>query len=59
MGLVMAMFIITAAYVGYHAADQPVEKVEGHSITIEPKSLDNGFEAIQILEKPTFSKLIV
>ena len=57
MGLVIAMFIITAAYVGFHAADQPVEEAKGHDITIEPKVLGNEVEMIQVLEKSPFSKL--
>ena len=59
MGLVMAMFIITAAYVGYHAADQPLEEAKGHSIIVEPKILNNEFETIQVLETPHLSKPIV
>lgn len=35
MGLVIAMFIITAAYVGYHAMQQPVEGTEGHDVEFE------------------------
>ena len=34
MGLVIAMFIITAAYVGYHASQEPAD-VGGHDINIE------------------------
>ena len=59
MGLVIAMFIITAAYVGYHAADQPVEEVKGHSIIVEPKILNNEFKTIQVLEAPHLSKSTV
>jgi len=32
MGLVIAMFIITAVYVGYYVMQQPVEEVERHNI---------------------------
>ena len=57
MGLVIAMFIITAAYVGYHAAsDQPVKDAKGHDIAIEPKILNIGFEPLQTLEKSNFFK---
>ena len=35
IGLVIAMFIITAAYVGYHAMQEPVEEVKGHSIELD------------------------
>ncbi len=33
IGLVIAMFIITAVYVGYHAMQQPVG--EGHDVELE------------------------
>ena len=59
MGLVIAMFIITAAYVGFHAADQPVEEAEGHSITMEPKMLSNDYEFIQTLQRSDVSKLTI
>ena len=35
IGLVVAMFIITGAYVGYHASQQFTEGAEGHDITSE------------------------
>ena len=57
MGLVIAMFIITAAYVGYHAAsDQPVKDAKGHDITIDPKVLNIDFEPLRTLDKSDFFK---
>ncbi len=38
MGLVIAMFIITAAYVGYHASQEPAD-VGGHDINMELETL--------------------
>jgi len=46
IGLVIAIFIITACYVGYHASQEPV-RVGGHGITIGPEVQD---ESLQILE---------
>lgn len=57
MGLVIAMFIITAAYVGLHASDQPVEEADGHNITMKPKILSNDYEFIQTLQRSDVSKL--
>lgn len=56
IGFVIAMFIITASYVGYHASQAPVEAV-GHSITIEPKTLVENFSILE-LEKIIVSKAI-
>lgn len=56
IGLVIAMFIITAGYVGYHASQAPVE-AGGHSITIEPKTLEENFSIVE-LEKIIISKAI-
>ena len=56
IGLVIAMFIITAGYVGYHASQAPVE-AGGHNITIEPETLDENFSILE-LEKIIVSKAI-
>ena len=56
IGLVIATFIITAGYVGYHASQAPVE-TGGHSITIEPKTLVENFSILE-LEKIIISKAI-
>ncbi|MEC4848274.1 MAG: hypothetical protein RI100_03715 [Nitrosarchaeum sp.] len=39
IGLVMAIFIIAAVFVGYHASQEPHEAVEGHGEVIELKAL--------------------
>lgn len=44
MGLVIAMFIITAVYVGYHAMQQPVEETEGHNVEFEFLNDNSGIE---------------
>lgn len=56
IGLVIAMFIITAGYVGYHASQVPVD-AEGHSIAIEPETLEENFSILE-LEKIVISKAI-
>ena len=35
IGLVIAIFIITAAYVGFHASQEPIE-AGGHGIQMDP-----------------------
>ena len=60
IGLVIAMFIITAAYVGYFASQQqPVKEVEGHDIAMELEILNKSSESIQLFQKSDFSKLII
>jgi hypothetical protein len=44
MGLVIAMFIITAVYVGYHAMQQPVEETKGHNAEFELLNDNSGIE---------------
>ena len=56
MGLVIAMFIITAAYVGYHASQEPPEDGGGHSITTELEILNNNANSSQLLVDPNASK---
>ncbi|BDQ30944.1 hypothetical protein [Nitrosopumilus zosterae] len=46
MGLVMAMFIITAVYVGYHAMQQPVEEIKDHNVEFELLNVNSGIEQI-------------
>ena len=38
MGLVVAVFIITAVYVGYHASQDIGEEGETHDISLEPQA---------------------
>lgn len=59
MGLVIAMFIITAAYVGYHASQQSMDEVEGHNVVIELEILHENPEAIQIFQTYNPSKSII
>ena len=56
MGLVIAMFIITAAYVGFHASQEPPEDAGGHSSTTELEILNNGANSSQLLVDPNTSK---
>ena len=49
IGLVVAMFIITGAYVGYHAS-QPVEEAEGHDVTLELELFGSNSESILAFE---------
>ena len=50
--LVIAIFIITAGYVGYHASqDQPVEEIKGHWIELEtPSIVTNSIQSLQNLK---------
>lgn len=58
MGLVIAVFIITAAYIGIHAADKPAE-VEGHSISTELEILNQETDTIQILKINEVRKTVI
>jgi len=49
IGLVIAIFIITGAYVGYHASQQPIEVTEGHDVKTELDVLNHG-STVQILQ---------
>lgn len=57
MGLVIAMFIITAVYVGYHAMQQPVEMAEGHNI--ELKTLNENTGIIPTIQNTIMFKAII
>ncbi len=51
IGIVVAVFIITGAYVGYHVSEQQqqqVEETKGHDITVEPSVLGEGSGLTQI-----------
>ena len=57
MGLVIAMFIITAAYVGFHASQNQPEDAGGHNITTELEILsNNNANSGQLLVDPNISK---
>lgn len=49
IGLVIAIFIITGAYVGYHASQQSMEIAEGHDVKIE-LDMFNHDTTVQILQ---------
>ena len=57
IGLVVAMFIITGAYVGYHASQQPMEDAGGHNISMELELFSEGTHMIQVLQDHEFKKL--
>ncbi|HEY5735716.1 MAG TPA: hypothetical protein VIS47_04080 [Nitrosopumilus sp.] len=57
MALVIAMFIIVAVYVGYHASQQVA--VEGHNINIELEILTDKSGSVQILQNPELRKTIL
>ena len=57
IGLVVAMFIITGAYVGYHASQQPVEEAEGHDITMAFQLFNENIESEPVLQYQEFKKL--
>ena len=50
IGLVVAMFIITGAYVGYHASQQPVEEAGGHNVEMEMELFGEYSESVLKLE---------
>ena len=60
MGVVMAMFIITAMYVGFHAADDKPEKdySDGHNIEQELEIFNNN-DFIQTMQLSSYSKSII
>jgi len=55
--LVIAMFIIVGAYVGYHAS-QPVEGEE-HDVTVELEILNERSGMVQIYQNPELKKLML
>ena len=59
IGLVIAMFVITAAYVGYHASQEPIENAEGHHIDIELETFGEKSKLVQTLQKYDFPKSII
>jgi len=50
--LVIAIFIITAGYVGYHASqNQSVEEIKGHEVKFETLNIGtNSIQSIQNLK---------
>ncbi len=57
MGLVIAIFIITAVYVGYHAMQQPIEEGEGYNIKLEFLNENSGI--IQNFHNAIISKVVI
>ena len=57
--LVIAMFVISGAYVGYHAMQQPVEEGEGYGISTELKILDKKLGTIQVFQESDLNKSII
>lgn len=52
IGLVIAMFIITAGYVGYNVSQQePMEEAGSHDIVIELETLNDEVSSIEIFQK--------
>ena len=56
MLLVIAMFVIVGAYIGYHASQQVGEDVEEHNATIELEILNERSGIIQVYQNPEFKK---
>ena len=54
IGLVVVMFIITGAYVGYHASQQP--EAEGHDVTLELELFGSNSESILAFEHHELKK---
>ena len=59
IGLVIAMFIITAAFVGYHASQESVEEAEGHDVVLELEFFGDTYKSVQTLQKYDFSKPVI
>ena len=59
VGLVIAMFLIVAVYVGYNAYQDFAEGTEGHSMPIDLKILKTSPELLHIIEKQDGYKSII
>ena len=59
MLLVIAMFIIVGAYVGYHASQQTGEEAEEHDIVIELEILNEDSGLVQIYQNPELKTKIL
>ena len=59
VGLVIAMFLIVAVYVGYNAYQDFAEGIEGHSMPIDLKILETSPELSHIIEKQDGYKSII
>lgn len=56
--MVIAMFIIVGAYVGYHVSQQADEEAEEHDVTMELEILNKN-SAVQIYHNPELRKSIL
>ena len=59
VGLVIAMFLIVAVYVGYNAYQDFAEGTEGHTMPIDLKILETSPELLHIIEKQDGYKTII
>ena len=59
MALVIAIFVIVGAYVGYHASQQVEEEGETHNINMDLEILDQNSGLAQILQNPELRKSIL
>jgi hypothetical protein len=57
IGLVVVVFIITGAYVGYHASQPSMEEAEGHDVTIEFQLFNENTELVLVPPYQEFKKL--
>ena len=59
MVLVIAMFVIVGAYVGYHASQQVEKEGEAHNINMDLEILDQNLGLVQILQNPELKKSLL
>tara|TARA_B110000014_G_C20008224_1_gene522656 strand:+ start:401 stop:595 length:195 start_codon:yes stop_codon:yes gene_type:complete len=59
IGLVIAIFLIVAAYVGYNASQNYSEDGGGHDIPTDLNILETAPELLQIIEKQDGYKSII
>ena len=58
IGLVIAMFIITAAFVGYHASQEPVE-AGGHNVHTDLEILNQNTKIVKSTAEHNVYKNII
>ncbi len=59
MALVIAMFVIVGAYVGYHASQSVEEKGESHNINVDLEMNYQSSGLVQILQNPELKKSVL
>ena len=59
MGLVIAIFIVTAAYIGYHASQEVPEEGGGHNISTELEILNNSLKPIHSIQEYSLVKSMI